>query len=159
MERNQALPIISLKEKALSLPPISRDLRKVIMLHGTMTGSISFGGYIPGVSDIDIILLFDSVASYFPALREQSIISDHYDDSSFYDMYVNSGHVVQGKFVVWNLLIFKDVSAFNIWREASECMQNLVIISPNLFSVFKNKCIRAEMFEMLRKALGSKREE
>ncbi len=136
-----------IKQLAKKLPvpdEIARDIRRL----GHITGSRVFGGFIPGESDIDVIILPGPLEWDFDSLAQQYgwYVSGEYRNPEYDAIYVKVPYSKH----IHNLLLMRDSRSQARWIAATEWMKKMKTTMPAMRKFFQEKDKRVEMFEILK---------
>lgn len=133
-----------IKKRLDSREPIPKHLWSLIIKKGTLAGSTLFGGF-TDTSDYDYILYDIKIQDF----------SDYfaYDFNDYNEMGFQSYYVKNKNDQIINMLIMNSKKEYIIWKKSTKLMMKLISI-PIFKKAFKNKKIRVEMFEILKKIYG-----
>ncbi len=129
--------------------PVPDDIAADIRKQGTITGSRVFGGFIPGESDIDVILLDAGLDWDFGTILQNGhgwYVHGEYYEPEYQAVYVKVPYSKH----IHNLLLMRDSRSYVRWIAATEWMKKMKQTMPAMKKFFQDKDRRVEMFEMLK---------
>ncbi len=116
---------------------------------GTITGSRVFGGFTPGESDIDVILLGADLGWDLRELVHGGYgyyVPEEYHDPEYEAVYVKVPYSKH----IHNLLLMRDSRSYARWIAATEWMKKMKQTMPAMKNFFQDKDKRVQMFEILK---------
>lgn len=141
------------KEKIPNIP--DKKFFKYIQKKGFLTGSIVLGGYQTGVSDIDVILEYDSFIEKYERFfqYEESKTTEEKEflkENPEYDDDHAVAYVMNEKGTRYNLLLFKDRDSIGAWKDTTRTIIEMKKKFPVIHKICENREGRVTLFKLIR---------